>query len=104
MSETKKRGGKRPGAGRPALKKTKNLISLSEQANNSLEYYSKELGLNKSDIVNNLCILYLDTNNKDVIHCPKCGKPLVWEPLLPVLECEVECKCGHIILIGKNKD
>ncbi|MFV0326127.1 MAG: hypothetical protein ACK5LF_17405 [Bacteroides xylanisolvens] len=95
-----KRGGKRPGAGRPSLKKTKRLISLSEQANSYLEYYSKELGINKSDIVNSLCVLYLDTNNKDIIHCSKCGKPLVWEPLVPMIECEVECKCGYKMHIG----
>ena len=105
MSETKgKRGGKRQGAGRPSLKKIKNLVSLSEQANSYLEHYSKELGLNKSDIVNKLCILYLDTTNKDIIHCPKCRKPLAWEPLLQVVECEIECACGNKIHIGEDPE
>lgn len=102
MSETKKtRGGKRHGAGRPSLNKTKSLISLSDQAFSSLEYYSKELGYNKSDLVDALCLLYLDKRNKDIMHCPQCGKPLVWEALLSVIECDIECECGYKTHIGE---
>lgn len=103
MTEKKeKRGGKRPGAGRPALNKSKSLIALSAQAHSSLEYYSKELGINKSDLVNSLCILYLDKNNKDILHCPQCGKPLAFEAFLPVIGCDVECTCGYVTYIGEQ--
>lgn len=99
-----KSGGKRVGSGRPSLKdKTnKKLISLSNTALESLEYYSKELGLSKSDILDALCVFYLDKNNKDITHCPKCGKPLVWESLLTNTKCDVECVCGYIAHVGDS--
>lgn len=98
-----KSGGKRPGAGRPSLnyKGKKKLVQLSDQAANSLEYYSKELGISMSDIVDSLCVMYLDTSNKDITHCPKCKKPLVWEALVPMTEFDVECTCGYVAYIGE---
>lgn len=92
-----KSGGKRHGAGRSSLKEKRNqkLISLSNEAANQLEYYSKELGYSKSDIADALCLLYLDKRNSDITHCPQCGKPLVWESLLSVICCDVECQCGY---------
>lgn len=103
MDEKKeKRGGKRAGAGRPSLNKSKSLLSLSKQACASLEYYAKELGINKSDLVNSLCIFYLGKENKDILHCPKCGKPLAFEALLPVIGCAVECTCGYVTYIGEQ--
>lgn len=97
-----KSGGKRPGAGRSSLKEKRNqkLISLSDDAAARLEYYSKELGYSKSDIIDALCLLYLDRHNSDITHCPKCEKPLAWESLLSIVECDVECECGMCIHIG----
>lgn len=104
MAGTKgKSGGKRAGSGRPSLKEkaNKKLIALSDQALEALEYYSKELGMSKSDILDNLCILYLDQHNKDITHCPKCGKPLVWESLVSMVDFDIECTCGHCMHIGE---
>lgn len=99
-----KSGGKRSGAGRSSLKEKRNqkLISLSDEASNSLEYYSKKLGYTKSDIVDALCLLYLNKRNMDITHCPKCEKPLVWESLMTAIECDVECECGFKTHVGED--
>lgn len=98
-----KSGGKRSGAGRTSLKEkgNKKLLSISDEATKLLEFYSKELGYSMSDIVDALCILYLDKGNKDITHCPQCGKPLAWESLIPMIGCDVECKCGYEMHIGE---
>ena len=98
-----KSGGARSGAGRPSLKEKNNkkLFSLSVEAIEKLDFYSKELGVSKSDIIDSLCLLYLDKQNKDILHCPECGKPLAWESLLAVVESEVECICGYSTHVGE---
>lgn len=99
-------GGKRAGAGRSSLKKktNKKMISLSDQALTALDYYSSHLKISRADIVDALCILYLHKGNKDIFHCPACGKPLAWESLLQVIGCIVTCECGYESHIGENEE
>lgn len=74
-------------------------VTLSTQAFERLAFYSKHLGVEASEIVNDLIIMYLDRDNKDITHCPKCGKPLVWESIITVTGCEVKCECGYTTII-----
>ena len=74
-------------------------VTLSPQAFERLAFYSKHLGVEASEIVNDLIIMYLDRDNKDITHCPKCGKPLVWESIITVTGCEVKCECGCTTII-----
>lgn len=96
-------GGKRTGSGRPSLKEKQNksIFTLSDQAKDTLEYYSKTLCLSKSDIVDDMCLLYLSSSNKDIVHCPKCYRPLCFEPVqnLHVGDFEIKCDCGEVVLI-----
>ena len=64
-----KSGGKRSGAGRSTLKEKsiRKSLLLSDQANTLLEQYSKELGVSRSDLVDALCIMYLNKDNKSIL-------------------------------------
>ena len=91
-----KSGGARQGAGRSsAYKKDGNKrVIISDEVYDLLSRYSEGLGLSRSDIVNALCLLYLDKHNKDIMHCQKCGKPILFEF---VQTCDsAECACGEI--------
>lgn len=101
--EKKQRGGARKGTGPKNLRNKKNrkLIVLSDSALERLELYAKNLGYSQSDIVDALCDNYLNHRNKDITHCPQCGKPIAWKAFLTVMSCEVTCPdCGHISLVG----
>lgn len=103
MAGTKgKSGGDRPGSGRTSLKKKEKRVSvyISQSSETVLTEYTEQLGISKSDIVDALCLLYLSKSNKDILHCPKCGKPLVWDALLQAVEYDVECTCGYSAHIG----
>jgi hypothetical protein len=99
------RGGKRVAAGRPSLKKKNNkkLIALSDQAVSALEYYSGRLGISMADVVDTLCVFYLDKSNSDILHCPKCGNPIAFMPLIHVVGCDAECViCGEKLYMGEE--
>lgn len=95
-------GGARTGAGRTSLSKKNNnkRIPISDQIYDLLSEYSVGLGLSKSDIVESLCLLYLDRHNKDIEHCPKCSRPVFWGFVQGGPEkCEAKCQCGEIVEI-----
>lgn len=99
-----KSGGARPGAGRTSLSKRNDnkRIPVSNQIHDLLTQYSDGLGLSRSDIVESLCLLYLDKRNKDIDHCPKCESPVFFDfGQGSVLETtEFKCsKCGEEIRI-----
>lgn len=101
--EKKQRGGARKGTGPKNLRNKKNrkLIVLSDTALERLEFYAKSLGYSQSDIIDALCDNYLNRCNKDIDHCPQCGKPIAWEALITVMSCEVTClDCGYVSFVG----
>lgn len=101
-----KSGGKRKGSGRTSIfkKETQKLIKMSDQSRSILKYYSENLGICESDIIESLCLLYLQKDNKDITHCPQCGKPLAWEAIISVMGCDVECECGYETYVGEKID
>lgn len=101
-----KSGGKREGAGRTSIykKESQKLIKISDQVKETLKYYSMSLGFSESDIIEALCLLYLQKDNMDITHCPQCGKPLAWEAIISVMGCDVECECGYETYVGEKID
>lgn len=93
-----KRGGARPGAGRPTIaKKEVSLhVKVSKKEADILTFYSKAVGLNKSEIVNML----LSGLNHDVVCCSECHTPIAYRPsyLLDETIKKQACpKCGALV-------
>lgn len=101
-------GGKRTGAGRKSVydKSEQKLIKLSAQTKKTLRYYSDSIGINESDLIEALCLLYLDKSNSDITHCPECGEPIFFDFVQGTIagEIEITCQCGYGMKIGEPAD
>lgn len=92
------RGGKRPNSGLKQLrpKELKITLKMSKKVNDTLNRYSESTGISKSDLVDAILSLQLHRENRDFIHCPGCGEPLAYAPIIPATGLtEFTCKCGH---------
>ena len=94
---SKKRGGARPGAGRPSLTQKNSAlhVKIAKQELETLGYFSKSMKINKSELINALISLYLSEDNKDIAFCSECGAPLILKPLLDDNEGETTTVCSQ---------
>lgn len=104
-----KSGGARTGTGRTSMSKRNNnkRIPVSDQIHDLLTKYSIGLGLSRSDIVESLCLLYLDKHNKDIEHCSKCESPIFFDFVQGSVigKVDVTCKdCNTVTTIETGEE